>query len=85
MKKLQALEEADLEKAIQLSLQEQQKKEEKSPLIQMQPENAKTEAKKEEKPKEDIKVKEIPKEVVKEKQLNPINKVAIIIKKASRT
>lgn len=70
--KLKALEDEELEKAIKLSLMDQQAKEEKSPLIQMQPTPQKgmSNPSKKEEPKKEI---EIPKET----KLNPIDKVAL--------
>lgn len=72
--KLKALEDEELEKAIKLSLMDQQAKEEKSPLIQMQPTPQKNVPNpvKEEAKKKPI---ELPKE--KETKLNPVDKVAL--------
>ena len=70
--KLKALEDEDLERAIKLSLIDQQAKVEKSPLIQMQP----TPQKNVPNPvKEEEKKIELPKE--KDTKLNPVDKVAL--------
>jgi len=72
--KLKALEDEELERAIKLSLMDQQAKVEKSPLIQMQPtpqKNVPSQVKEEVKKKEI----ELPKE--KDTKLNPVDKVAL--------
>ena len=81
-KKLQELEDEELQKAIKLSLEEQKAKEQPSPLVQMSPAVIKEQAqpvpqpKKTEPPKkvEPQKMEEV---VPPEKKLNPIDKVAI--------
>ena len=77
-KKLQQIEDEELQRAIQLSLSEQSAKEEPSPLVQMQPTPSKmkpVEPKPEPKKEEPKKMEEPPKEV--EQKLNPVDKVAL--------
>ena len=77
-KKLQQIEDEELQRAIQLSLSEQGAKEEQSPLVQMQPTPSKmkpVEPKPEPKKEEPKKMEEPPKEV--EQKLNPVDKVAL--------
>ena len=84
LKKLKALEDEELEKAIKLSLLEQQKKEEPSPLIQMQPKKyipnpykKEKEENKEKENKEKEKEKKVEEVLSQEKKLNPVDKVAL--------